>query len=159
MGNRRFATTRIKSVRTYNTREAAKAIGATKATIRYWAKKNGLPAIEGVFPAIYRGVDLKAFLTMRSAARKQPCGPGRLFCLRCKEPKIPAYNEVEFYADGPTLGRLVGLCPTCLTIMVRRTSRARLADATANLSVKFKPADSHLGDTAEPRCNSHIEEA
>jgi hypothetical protein len=104
--------------------------GATPATIRHWLGK-GLHAVQGSYPTMIRGADLIDFLEQRRTSRKHPCRPGRLFCLKCKEPRRPAFDEVEFWPDGPRLGSLRGLCPTCAGIMHRRTSIARMASAVA----------------------------
>ena len=156
MANRHLSPRHIKSRRTYNVREAAKALGATPATIRGWGKK-GLPAVTGIHPAIYRGVDIIDFLQKRQAGRRKPCGPGRMFCLRCKEPKAPAFGEVEFTPDGPLNGVLTGLCPDCAATMKRRTSRAKMEQDAGNLKITIRCADSRLGGTVEPRSNPHFE--
>jgi hypothetical protein len=130
MANRRHSAQRIKKLRTYNVREAAKATGATPGTVRHW-HKNGLEAVAGIYPLIFRGADIIAFLKRRNEGRKQPCGPSRMLCLRCKEPKTPAFGEAEFWADGPKLGTLTGLCPDCAAIMHRRTSFAKLSPRQA----------------------------
>jgi len=74
----------------------------------------------------------------------RPCGPGRLFCLRCKEPRRPAFDEVAFWP--PALGGLRGLCLTCIGVMHRRTSVARFAAAAADLRVSFPHGDPGLSD-------------
>lgn len=117
--------------------------GATPATVRHWSK-NGLEAVKGVHPAIFRGVDIIDFFRLRSDKRKKPCGPGRMFCFHCKEPKSPAFDEAEFRADGPRLGTLTGLCPDCAGIMHRRASLAELGAAAGNLRVSIKPAEPNL---------------
>ena len=132
--------------------------GATPGTIRHWLK-NGLEAVAGCFPKIIRGVDIIDFLDRRNAGRKRACGPGRLFCLRCKEPKRPAFDEVEFWQDGPKLGSLRGLCPTCTGIMHRRTSIARMKSAAGDLSVSIPLAEPHLIETTTPSSNPHSEGA
>ncbi len=157
VANRRHSAQRIKHRWTYNVREAAKATGATPGTIRNW-QKNGLEAVVDVHPAIFRGVDIIAFLRSRSRARKQPCGPGRFFCFRCKTPKRPAYNEVEFWPDGPKLGWLRGLCPDCAAVMNRRVSRAKLKAAAGDLTVSMQRADSRLSEMPMPNCNDNSEE-
>ncbi len=124
MANRRHSARRLQRRRTYNVREAAKATGATPGTVRNW-QKNGLEPVFGTYPAIFRGVDIIGFLEQRNRARKRPCGPGRLFCFRCKEPKRPAFDEVEFWPEGPKHGKLRGLCPDCATTMNRRVSPPR----------------------------------
>jgi hypothetical protein len=158
MANRRHSGRRLQRRRTYNVREAAKATGATPCTVRNW-QKNGLEAIAGIYPAIFRGIDIIAFLERRSRARKQPCGPGRLYCFRCKAPKRPAFDEVEFWPDGSKLGKLRGLRPDCASTMNRRTSLAKLTAATGDLTVSMRRAESRLSETTMPNCNDHSERA
>lgn len=146
MANRRHSARHLRQRRTYNVREAAKATGATSGTVRNW-QKNGLEAVAGVYPTIFRGVDIIAFLRSRSRARKQPCGAGRFFCLRCKAPKRPAFGEVEFWPAGPKLGKLRGLCPDCATVMNRRVSLAKLKAAAGDLKVSMQCADLRLSET------------
>jgi hypothetical protein len=156
MANRRPTARCLKWLRSYNVREAAKAVGVTSATVRLWGE-TGLESIEGIYPRVYRGADLIAFLKRRVGKRKRPCGPGRLFCFVCREPKVPAFDEIEFQPDGETIGRLIGLCPDCTSIMYRRTSRAKLHEAVGNLKVEMKCADSRLSRTPAPNCNPHFE--
>jgi hypothetical protein len=156
VANRKHSVRRVRGRRTYNVREAAKATGATPGTVRNW-QRNGLEAVAEVYPTIFRGVDIIAFLGRRKRLREQPCGPGRLFCLRCKIPKRPAFDEVEFWPDGPKLGRLQGLCPDCTTTMNRRCSLARLKAAVGDLTVSMRCADARLSETSPPHCNDHSE--
>ena len=156
MANRRHSAQRVKRLRTYNVREAAKVTGATPGTIRNWLK-NGLHAVLGCYPTIIRGADLIDFLQKRNMSRKRPCGPGRLFCLRCKEPQRPAFNEVEFWPDGPQLGSLRGLCPGCTGMMHRRTSVARISAATGDLRISFPHGDPRLGEPPGAYSNPHSE--
>lgn len=156
MANRHHSARLVKRLRSYNVREAAKATGATPGTVRHWSR-NGLEAVEGVYPTIFRGVDIIAFFERRDAARKQPCGPGQIYCLRCKAPKTPAFGEVEFWSDGPKLGILRGLCPDCAGVLNRRASHAKLNAATGNLRVTIRLAESRLCETPEPHSNQHSE--
>jgi hypothetical protein len=157
VGNRRHSARRVKRLRSYNVREAAKATGATPATVRHW-HKSGLEGVVGVYPLIFRGVDIIAFLKHRDQKRKQPCGPGRMYCFRCKEPRIPAWGEVEFWADGPKLGTLRGLCRDCAATMNRRVSLAKLHSAAGDLKVSIRRADPHVSGMPEPNSNPHFEE-
>jgi hypothetical protein len=156
MANRRHSARRIKKLWTYNVREAAKATGATPGTVRQW-HKSGLEAVAGVYPLIFRGADIKAFLKRRDEGRRRPCGPGKMFCLHCKEPKTPAFGEAEFWPDGPKLGTLKGLCPDCTAIMHLRTSLAKMNAAAGHLRVSMQCADRSLSCTAEPNSNPHSE--
>jgi hypothetical protein len=127
-------------------REAAKATGATPETVRRW-RTAGLETVQGVYPAIFRGVDIIAFLKQREKRRRAPCGRGRMYCFRCKTPKVPAFDEAEFWPDGAKLGSLVGLCPDCAATMNRRTSLANLKAAAGNLTIAIKRVDSRLVET------------
>jgi hypothetical protein len=97
VANRRHSARRIRRLRTYNVREAAKATGATPSTVRHW-HKNGLEAVTGIWPLIFRGVDIIAFFKRREGERKRPCGPGRMYCFRCKAPKTPALRGSRILA-------------------------------------------------------------
>jgi hypothetical protein len=156
VANRRHSARRVKRLRSYNVREAANITGATPGTVRHWIK-SGLHPVQGCYPTIVRGADLIDFLKGRSTDRKQPCGPGRLYCLRCKEPRRPAFDEVEFWPDGSALGSLRGLCPTCTGIMHRRTSVTQIAAAAGNLRISFPHGDPRLGELPQPNCNPHSE--
>lgn len=155
MANRRHSARHIKRLHSYDVRQAAKATGATPGTVRHWHKAKGLEAVVGVWPLIFRGVDIIAFFKKRSAGRKQRCGPGRIYCLRCRAPKTPALGMVDYRADTPKRGVLVGLCPDCGGLMYRRTSPANLAAAAGSLAVSMPSADSRLGEMREPYCNRH----
>ncbi len=150
MAKRRGLARRLKRRRHYNVAEAGRAIGVAPATVRTWFK-SGLSPVANVFPPIIRGVDLIDFLRERSRKRKQRCGPGRMFCLRCKAPKAPAFGEAEYWPTGPARGWLRGLCPDCATVMQRRCSPAALAGARGDLSITLKRADSRLSGTPEAR--------
>ncbi len=158
MANRKHSAQRLKKRLTYNVREAASAIGATPGTIRRWSK-TGLKPVEESYPAFFRGAELIDFLKRRAEGRKQPCGPGRMFCFRCKEPKRPAFGEAEYWPGTPTMGRLTGLCPDCLAIMHRRVSLAKLRAAAGDLKVSMQSADSRIGETSNPHCNDDSEGA
>jgi hypothetical protein len=83
-------------------------------------------------------------------SRKRPFGRGRLFCLRCKELRRPAFDEVEFWPAA--LGSLRGgLCLICIWVMHRRTSVARFATAAADLRVSFPHGDPGEPPTFESR--------
>ena len=156
MANRRHSARRVKRLHTYNVLEAAKFTGATPGTVRHW-HKHGLEAVKDLWPLIFRGADIIAFLKQRSAARKQRCGPGRIYCLRCKAPQAPALGMAEYVPDTPKRGALAGICPGCEGLMFRRTSPANLKAAAGNLNVSIQCAESRLGNTHEPYSNHHFD--
>ena len=93
MAKRRPSVRRVKRLRSYDVAEAARAVGVTPATVRGW-RKSGLKPVEGMRPAIFRGVDLIAFLQSREAARKT-CAPA------CPKPQLIGGGR------GPGVARLM----------------------------------------------------
>lgn len=154
MANRRHSARRVRSLRTYDVRQAAKATGATPGTVRHW-HKNGLEAVIGHWPLIFRGADIIAFFRTRNAGRKQRCGPGRIYCLRCKAPKTPALGMVDYRPETPKRGVLAGLCPDCDGLIYRRTSPANLKAAAGDLEVSIPSVDSRLVETDVPNSNDN----
>jgi hypothetical protein len=150
MANRRISSRHIRGLLTYSVAEAARVTGAHRNTIHHWLR-SGLTTIDSRKPILIRGAALKAFIDGRRARRRQPCGPGRIYCLKCREPKRPAFDEVEYEADNGNLGRLIGLCPDCGRIILRRTSALRVRDAAGDLGVRFRQGVERLYE-AEHAC-------
>jgi hypothetical protein len=146
MANRRITSRHVRGLLTYSVAEAARVTGAHRNTIHHWLR-SGLAAIDNRQPILIKGAALKAFIDGRRARRRQPCGPGRIFCLKCREPKRPAFGEVEYEADNGKLGRLIGLCPDCGTIILRRTSSRSVRDAAGDLGIRFRPSTEHLDES------------
>lgn len=154
MANRHHSARRIKRLRTYDVGQAAKATGATPGTVRHW-HKNGLEAVPGHWPLIFRGVEIIEFFKKRNTARKQRCGPGRIYCLRCRAPKTPALGMVDYRPDTPKRGMLTGLCPDCGGLIYRRSSPDNWKAAVGNLEVSMPSAESRLAETDEPNSNDN----
>src|SRR5271166_3056079 len=108
---RRYNIRRVKINRSYSISEAAKLLGKAKHTISRWIDA-GLPLIEHKRPFLILGSDLRDFLKARQP-KKQPCRAGEIYCVRCRAPKRPAFDEADFLPKTPTTGQLAGLCPTC----------------------------------------------
>jgi hypothetical protein len=157
MGNRRIDTRHIRSNLTYTVAETAAITGVHRNTVRNWLK-NGLSAIDGRHPTLIKGATLKAFLDARKTKRKQPCGPGRLYCLKCRAPKTPAFGEVEYEASTAKLGRLIGICPDCENLIQRRASSLKLRDAIGTLIVRFRCETERLDETLPPNLNCDSKE-
>jgi hypothetical protein len=152
MSNRRISSRHIRGLLTYSVAEAARVTGAHRNTIRHWLQ-SGLATIDSRKPILIRGTALKAFIDSRRARRRQPYGPGRIYCLRCREPKRPAFDEIEYEADNGKLGRLIGLCPDCGIIILRRTSALRVREAAGDLKVRFRPQVERLCESNHASLN------
>ena len=139
----------------FTTYEAAEALGVHRNTVRNWLKE-GLASINDKRPTLILGADIKAFLASRRKARRRPCQPGQIFCIKCRFPKNPALGMADYLPTTSTLGTLIGLCPDCGTIIRRWTSLARLPAARGQLDVKFKAPQQRLSVTAHPASDCHF---
>jgi hypothetical protein len=124
MRQRQASPQRVKIHRSYTTGELADLLGVHKNTIRHWQTR-GLAPIDRSRPALFQGREVRDFLTRQRAGRKRPCGPGHLYCFRCRQARKPALGMVDFLTTSALTGNLRGLCAVCEAVMHRK---ARLAD-------------------------------
>lgn len=121
MGKRHPNPRLVKIHRNYTVEEVTRLLGVHKNTVRTWIKQ-GLPTINDKRPMLVLGPDLSAFLQAKRAKNKRPCKPGEMYCVRCRAPKAPAGNMVEYKPQTESLGNLFGICPDCDAGMNRRVS-------------------------------------
>lgn len=139
---------RVKSTRTYTVDEAARLLGVHKNTVRRWLIQ-GLAAIDERRPLLIHGPALIAFLGERRAKRKQPCGPGRMYCVRCRAPKRPAGGMADFEAGPGDTGMLTGICPDCEGLIYRRVRRTKLDEVREDLEVTLAKAEPRICDSPD----------
>jgi len=129
--------------RNYTVEEVALLFGIHKNTVREWIK-SGLPACSEQRPALILGYQLREFLQGKRQGRKRKCRLFEIYCLRCREPKRPAGNMVDYEPMKPDSGRLIGLCPDCEGLINRYTSTARLGPIREHLEVRVPKALEHI---------------
>ncbi|WP_323012830.1 helix-turn-helix domain-containing protein [Devosia sp.] len=154
MAGHRFDRRRIKRHHSYTIDEAARAIGAARATVSRWLTK-GLPAIRDRKPYLILGDDLAAFMAGR-AQPKRTCPPGTCYCVKCREARRPAGNMAEFIAINAHSGNLSALCPECGSLMHRRTSFKQLEAIRAILDVTIVERQPRLNDSGHLSTNEHF---
>ena len=152
MGYRRPNPRLAKIHRSYSVDEVSRLFKIHKNTAHNWLK-NGLIAIDDQRPIVIRGVELRRFLTDRRARTKQTCGPGRIYCLPCRSPKVPAGNMAECIAVSETAGTLQAICPDCGRMIYRRVNPQKLATVCGNLDVTVTQARSRIEEIAKPSVN------
>jgi hypothetical protein len=138
--------------RSYSVEEVSRLFGVHKNTVRNWLRQ-GLTAIDGQRPTVIRGVELRRFLRDRRASAKQTCGPGRIFCLPCRAPKMPAGNMADCIAVSETTGTLRGICPDCDRMIYRRVNLQKLDAVRGELDVTVTQARPRIEETAKPNVN------
>jgi hypothetical protein len=143
--------------RSYTVDEIAKLYGVHRNTVRAWIAR-GLPTVDERRPVLVLGSHLVAFLQARRTANKRPCGPGEIYCLRCREPRKPAGEAVRYQPVTPTQGSLVGLCGCCGAGLNRRVSLAKLPLVSAGLAVTSAQGREHIDESPQPSLNSDFKQ-
>ncbi len=130
---------RIKTHLTYSIEELARLFSLHNNTVRNW-QSGGLKPIDDGKPILFKGSVVAAFLKGRRHDAKKPCGINEIFCLPCREPKIPAAAMAEYLATTDTSGNLRGICPDCGRLMHRRMRLDQIAELTPDLDVSHTHA-------------------
>jgi hypothetical protein len=138
--------------RSYSVDEMARLFKVHKNTIRSWFKL-GLEAIDGQRPTVARGEEIRRFLAERRARAKRACGPGRIYCLPCRAPKVPAGEMAECVATSDKTGTLRGICPDCDRMIYRTVNLQKIAAVRGDLDVTFTMAGARLEETTRPNVN------
>ncbi|MGA8429353.1 MAG: helix-turn-helix domain-containing protein [Candidatus Sulfotelmatobacter sp.] len=145
----------VKIHRSYTVGEVADLLGHHKNTVRRWIM-DGLSTIDGKRPMLILGRVLIEFLQKRRGGKKQPCGPGQLYCVRCHAPKSPAAGMVECQPVTEKIGNLTAICPECNSMMNRRVSMAKLGEFLGKMDITFPQALRQLGEINQPTVNSDL---
>ena len=154
---KRLNARRVKIHRSYTVDEAARLFNVHRNTVRNWIK-SGLATVDERRPTLVLGLELARFLQTRRGATRQRCGPGQLYCLRCRAPKHPADRRAAYVPITPSSGNLRGCCPDCESAMYRLVSLSKLTAAAGNLEVQGTQAQQRISDTASPSLNSDLDE-
>jgi len=147
---------RVKINRNYSLKEIARLFGSL-ATVRRWLKA-GLRTIDSARPLLVRGMELKQFVRRWRSRNRQRCGPGQMYCLKCRAPRRPSNGEVELIQETENCGRVRGACSTCGTSMSRIVSLRSLDAALGALAATATSAEQRLSDRGFPGLNDYIEE-
>lgn len=139
-----------KGGRCYDVVEIARLYGVHPHTVRGW-RKAGLTPIDDGRPVLFQGAALSAFLIGRRVAIKRPCPPGRLYCLRCREPRPPVMGSLDYRAAERGAGMLKARCSVCGTGMNRRARRDQIVALLPGFAVHFPQDHERIAGCAEPR--------
>jgi excisionase family DNA binding protein len=146
----------VKSHYSYTVGELAALLGVHKNTIRHW-QDDGLSSLGGGRPILFHGTAVRIYLTKRRAKAKRPCGPGTLYCFRCRDPRPPALGMVDFVVGTGGTGNLRALCGECGAVMHRRARHDRLAVVMPGLQVQVAQAPPRLIGSDRPSLNCDVE--
>jgi len=153
MGSRHPNPMLAKIHRSYSVEDTSRLFNVHKNTVRQWLK-HGLKPIDDQRPTLIRGDEIRRFLSERRVQAKRACGPGRIYCLPCRGPKVPAGNMAECVATGDTAGTLQGICPDCNRMIYRRVNPQKLDVVRGELEITVTLAWPRLEEMAKPNVNS-----
>ncbi|MFQ3194719.1 MAG: hypothetical protein ACI9N3_001547 [Colwellia sp.] len=130
--------------RSYTVEEAALLYEVHKRTVRNWIIK-GLPICDDKRPLLILGTDLKQFLKQQRQENKRTCKPSELYCLKCREPRLPDQNTLEFIEETNTKGRVIAACSVCNSWMNKYFKLDNLASIQRDLAVILPLQQKHIG--------------
>jgi len=149
MAARRIDPRAVKLNRCYDVVELAARLRVHKNTVRHW-HRDGLKPIDGGRPVLFHGSVIRAFLESRNASRKSACPPGTIYCFRCRAPRKPALNLIDFIPINGTSGNIRALCGACETSMHRRAPYASLAAIMPGCEVQVAEGRARLIGSSSP---------
>ena len=149
MGYRHPNPRLVKIHRNYSVEQIARLFGTHKNTVRKWLKE-GLPAIDDQRPTLVLGHELSRFLIERRQTTKQSCGPGRIFCVACRAPKVPAGQHGGLHLHERHDGNLCGICPDCGRLIYRRVNLAKIKEVRGDLEITFREAYPRIREVCSP---------
>jgi hypothetical protein len=146
MGYRHPNARLAKIHRNYSVDDISRLFAVHKNTVRNWLRE-GLKPIDDQRPTLIQGNELRRFLGERRKRSKQACGPGRIYCLPCRAPKVPAGNIADCIQTGDTSGSLEGICPDCDRIIYRRINPRKLEAVRGGLDITVRQPRMRIEDT------------
>ena len=128
---------RVRSHRPYTITTLAKLMEVNPATVRRWIKLNGLDVaiVSETGRTILQGAKIKAWMKARQIAKKQPCAPNEMYCVRCKAPRQITPESLHIVQQNAVKLTVNGHCVTCGLSLQRFGSSAN----RANLEAQFGP--------------------
>ena len=139
--------------RSYTVEEVANLFSVHKNTVRLWVK-DGLAINDNKRPMLILGFELKYYLQAKRKSNKRKCHPFEIYCVRCRLPKIPAENMVDYEPINDRLGRLIGICPSCGGIINKYFNIAKLEHIQDKLDITLPKALKHINESVKPLLNS-----
>ena len=136
----------------YSVEDIARLFDVHKNTVRSWLKQ-GLAAIDDRRPILILGQELSRFLRERRQKAKKTCGPGRIYCIACRAPKVPAGKMADCSPTSALAGNLCGICPDCHRLIYRRVNLAKIDAVRGELEITFTQPRARIGESAGPSVN------
>ena len=138
----------------YSVHEAASLLRVSPGTVRAWIR-SGLPVLKGPKLILIPGDELKAWLKVRRAVRKQKCQPDQLYCCRCRGPRKAKPGSVVIVARNAKSVAIRALCASCDAKMNRGGSLAKTSEIKTAFGLET-PAQVSLEVCESPAVIQHL---
>lgn len=139
--------------RSYTVSEIAELFGVHKNTVREWLKQ-GLATADKNRPALILGSELRSFLQLTRRKHKRRCKLGELYCMSCREPRMPAGGMLDYEPASHSKGSVTGLCAVCDSIMYQFATIDKLHQIRQKMEVRIMSPPKRLSDRGECLINS-----
>ena len=133
--------------------EVANLFSVHKNTVRCWVK-DGLAINDNKRPMLILGSELKKYLQAKRKSNKRKCQAFEIYCVRCRVPRVPAENMVDYEPINEQIGRLIGICPACDGIINKYINIAKLEGIQDKLDITLPKALKHINESVKPLLNS-----
>jgi len=135
----------IKTHYSYKTKEAARALKCSEATIRNWIKE-GLPIYKDRKPLLIEGADLRQFVRDKTQALKWALpstnAPWTYFpCFKCKDYRRPYLLMVDAHKRKPNAIDLSGICEHCEREIRKTVTPGQLPQIETGLDITYRKGD------------------
>ncbi len=130
--------------RSYTVEEVGLLYEVHKRTVRNWITK-GLAVCDDKRPLLILGTALKQFLKQQRQENKRTCKPSELYCFKCREPRLPDQNSLEFIEETNTKGRVIAACSVCNSRMNKYFSLKNITSIQRDLAVILPLQQKHIG--------------
>jgi excisionase family DNA binding protein len=154
--NRRADWRRIKAKYSFTVEEAARVLNVHRDTVRNWVRIGGLLVMTGSRPHLILGAELIDFLKGRRLARKRKCQRGEFYCLKCRAPRKPVEELIEYRPMASGRTQVIGICTKSERLMHRIVANRNLQVTLQEFGVHPGPAYGSLTDAGNPGLNCHF---
>lgn len=147
---KKYNTRIIKLNYSYLLREVSALFNVHIRTVSLWIKE-GLEIVEGLYPYLVNGRNLKIFLDKRQYKRKTKLEENQMYCMKCRKAVTPLNNGVSIIYSGKTIGNgikdfmLKGICPNCLTNLNRLSNENKMNIVKANFTIIEEVKNANVG--------------
>ena len=151
---RTYDPRKVKRHRSYTVQELAELYEVGPNTVRQWIKKQGLPVIEGTYPALLHCEAIRTWMIAWQAARKWTCAADEMSCLKCRSGRKVIAGTFRVIQTNQVSFMLHGDCETCGRPMNRATSWAKLeaekANFIGNAPTHYASRNEHISNPKAP---------